>query len=246
MSIHPTALIEPGAEIDVDVTVGAFSIIHSTATIGASSVIGSHCAIGVPTGRAAGVRLRIGANALIRSHSVFYQGSSFGRGLTTGHGVVVREGTVAGEALQVGTNSEIQGDCVLGDHVRTQSDVFISQGASIGNFVWLLPRVVLTNDPQPPSDIRLGVCVSDFAVIAAGAVVLPGVTIGRASVVGASALVASDVPAGALVHGSPARVVRAAEATRSKDGTNRPAYPWTKHFHRGYPEEIVERWKSEG
>jgi hypothetical protein len=30
-----------------------------------------------------------------------------------------------------------------------------------------------------------------------------------------------------------------------KDGTRRPAYPWRRHFHRGYPDEVVAAWLAE-
>jgi maltose O-acetyltransferase len=47
--------------------------------------------------------------------------------------------------------------------------------------------------------------IEDQVWIGAGAVVLPGVTIGRAAVVGAGAVVSRDVPANAVVKGVPAR-----------------------------------------
>ena len=62
-----------------------------------------------------------------------------------------------------------------------------------------------------PRHIDLGerpVCIEDDAWIAAGAVVLRGVTIGKAAIVGASAVVAHDVPPFAVVVGNPARVIR--------------------------------------
>ena len=55
---------------------------------------------------------------MIRSHSVFYQGSTFGSRLATGHRVTVREKTQAGENLRLGTLCDLQGTCVIGDYVR--------------------------------------------------------------------------------------------------------------------------------
>ena len=73
--------------------------------------------------------------------------SQLGEKLVTGHRVVVREKTTAGKAFQIGTMNDIQGDCVIGDYVRCQSNVFIGKASKVGNFVWLLPYTVLTNDP---------------------------------------------------------------------------------------------------
>jgi hypothetical protein len=46
-------------------------------------------------------------------------------------------------------------------------------------FAWIFPSVVLTNDPQPPSNILHGVVVENFAVIATQAVIMAGVRIGH-------------------------------------------------------------------
>ena len=77
----------------------------------------------------------------------------------------------------------------------------------IGNYVWLLPNVVITNDPHPPSNVSLGVTVEDFAVIAAQSVLLPGIVVRRGAVVGAGSVVTSDVPEDTLVTGVPARTI---------------------------------------
>lgn len=244
-SIHPTAIVHPEAQLGLGVEVGPFSIVHANVRIGDGSTIGSHCEIGHPTPRAEGRALTIGSSALIRSHSVFYAGSSFGERLVTGHGVTVREGTEAGENLQIGTLSDIQGDCIFGDYVRLHSNVFVGQHATIGSYVWLFPHVVLTNDPHPPSEVRLGVAVEDFAAIAAMSVILPGVRVGRGALVAANSSVNRDVAPDTLVAGSPAKSISATTKLRLKDGTGEPAYPWRRHFHRGYPQEAVEQWIRE-
>ena len=58
------------------------------------------------------------------------------------------------------------------------------------------------------TDHLAGPVVEDYVTIGAGASLLPGVVIGENSVVGASALVTKDVPAGKVVMGIPAKVVR--------------------------------------
>ena len=68
--------------------------------------------------------------------------------------------------LLIGTLGDFQGHATIGDYVRTHSSVFIAHHARIGNFVWIFPHVVLTDDPHPPSEVRRGVVVEDYASIA--------------------------------------------------------------------------------
>ncbi len=242
--IHSSAIISPQVKLAESVTVGPFTIIYENVEIGSDSIIDGFCEIGYPSELAEGQPLIIGPGSKIRSHSVFYEGSTFGSRLVTGHHVTVREKTVAGENLQIGTLGDIQGDCVIGNYVRFHSNVFVGKKSKIGNFVWLLPYVILTNDPTPPSENTVGSVIEDYASIATGSSVLPGVVVGSGAMVGAYSLVSKNVPDGMLVIGVPAKVIGPASNIKLRDGSGKPAYPWTTHFHRGYPEEIIEVWKE--
>lgn len=226
-----------------DVVIHPTAIIHPNVHIGAGSQIGAFCEIGVPSPLATTNSLSIGPNALIRSHSIFYTGSTFGEGLTTGHRVTVRENISAGCNLQIGTLSDLQGHASFGDHVRLHSNVHIGQKSRVGSFVFIFPYVVLTNDPTPPSDDLAGVTLEDYSIVATMSVVLPGATVGNGALVGAMSLVKGDVPPDSIYVGNPGRVVGATLKIKLRDGS--PAYPWRRHFHRGYPDEIVQAWKKE-
>jgi acetyltransferase-like isoleucine patch superfamily enzyme len=246
MKISPLALISPRAVLGEGVAVGPWTVVHDNVTIQGNVTIESHCVIGYPTPLAEGEPLVIAEGSLIRSHSVFYEGSRFGPGLVTGHHVTVREKFVAGAGLQIGTLCDFQGHATVGDYVRTHSGVQINHGTRIGNFVWLFPHVVLTNDPHPPSDGFLaGVTVEDYAVIAAMACVLPGVRIGTRALVAAHSLVTKDVEPDSVVGGVPAKRLASTSDILLKDGSGRSAYPWMRHFHRGYPADIVRIWTEQ-
>ena len=62
--------------------------------------------------------------------------------------------------------------------------------------------MMLQTDPKRP------VVIGDDVWIAARAIILPGVTIGKGSIIGAGAVVTKDVPEYAVVGGNPARVIR--------------------------------------
>ena len=240
--IHPSAIIESGAEIGANTTVGPFSIVYSNANIGADSSIGAYCEIGLPTPLANSSDLLIGPNSIIRSRTTLYQGSSFS-GLRTGHGVTIRENVVAGKDLQVGTLSDLQGDSKFGDYVRLHSNVHIGKLSVIGNYVWIFPYVVMTNDPTPPSDEHLGASICDFAIVATMSVLLPGVKVGRHALVGAHSCVTKDVPEGMCVAGVPARVVAACTEIKLRS-SGQSAYPWPTRFSRGYPDEVVAAFRG--
>lgn len=244
-SIHPSAIVSPRASIGPECTIGPFTIVHDNVRMGSRVNIGSHCELGIATPLGDGSPLVIGDDAVIRSHSVFYECSSFGAGLVTGHHVAAREMTRAGAGLKIGSASDIQGHCEIGDYVRTHRGVHIGQQSRIGNFVWMFPDVLLTNDPNPPSDKLLGPRVGDFSVLAAKCTLLPGVTLGSKVFVAAHSLVGIDVPDGAMAAGNPAKVLGPASMVRLKNDIRVKAYPWHLRFTRGYPAEIVQSWPSE-
>lgn len=244
MTIHQTSIVSNNARIGKNVSIGQFTTIYDNVIIGDNVTIEGYSEIGVSNHLSEGLPLYIGKNSYIRSHSIFYEGSKFEEGLVTGHRVTVREKTSAGKNLQIGTLSDIQGHCTIGDYVRFLSNVHIGKKSKIGNFVWIFPYVVLTNDPHPPSNILLGVTVEDYAVIATMSIVLPGVTIAKGCLISAHSSVATDTEENMLYKGAPAKKVCVTSILGLRDGSRRPAYPWVKHFHRGYPDEIVAYWKS--
>lgn len=245
MSIHPTAIISPKSIIGENVTIGAFSIIHDGVTIGDDTIVESYCELGIMNALCTSQSLVIGKSSLIRSHSVFYADSTFGDELITGHRVTIREKVNAGKCFQIGTLGDIQGHCQIGDYVKCHSNVHVGQKSKIGSYVWIFPYVVLTNDPHPPSNVLLGCEIDDYAVIATMSVILPGVKIASDTLIAAGSIVAKNVASGNVVGGNPAKVICPIVKIRLKDGTKRQAYPWRKHFHRGYPTSVVEGWVNE-
>ena len=244
--IHPTALISDGASLGSQVTVGPYTIVHRGVVVGDRSVIGSHCVLGEPVldayldGSHVPAPCRIGADGLIRSHTVVYAGVTVGAVFQTGHRVTIREGSEIGADVRVGTLSDLQGDLRVGDHVRLHSNVHVAQGSVIEDFAWLYPQVVLTNDPHPPSDSCLqGARVRRFAVVSVGAVLLPGVEVGEHALVGANSLVVDDVPARTVVVGTPAREIGPVQDVRCRHGALEQVYPWPVQFRRGYPEGVL-------
>lgn len=245
-NIHPTAIVSKKAILGENVIIGPYTIVHENVILGEGTVIGSHCEIGHPVHNLNECPpLQIGRNSFIRSYSIFYQGSIFGDNLMTGHRVTVRERTIAGRNFQIGTLSDIQGTCEIGDFVKFHSNVHIGQESKIHDYVWIFPYVVLTNDPHPPSNLKMGVTLEKFVAVATMSTILPGVTVKEGALIGAHSCVTTDVKSDTVVSGSPAKFICNTDRIKLKDGSNNKAYPWRRHFHNGYLPETVSQWITE-
>lgn len=105
----------------------------------------------------------------------------------------------------------IENDVVIGDRVTVKSGVQLWDGIRLADDVFVGPNVTFTNDPFPrskayPAEFSRTI-VAGGASIGGGAVLLPGVRVGRRAMVGAGAVVTRDVPPHAIVVGNPARIV---------------------------------------
>lgn len=244
--MNSLSVVSNKAKIHPHVKIGLYCRIFDNVVIEKDCIIEDYTTLGYPTKLGDGSPLLIREGSLIRSYSLFYESSEFGRKLVTGHRVTVREHTSAGDYFQIGTLCDIQGHCKIGNNVRTHSNVFISQKSTISDYCWLFPHVVLTNDPHPPSDGYIKGCkLEEYAAISAASCILPGVVIGAGSLVAAGALVTKDVSPGRVVGGVPAKDLGPVDMIKLRDNSGRSAYPWRKHFHRGYSDEIVDRWIQE-
>lgn len=126
--------------------------------------------------------------------------------------VVILAGASIGAQCNICSHVLVEGDVQIGDRVTVKSGVQIWDGLRIEDDVFIGPNVSFTNDPFPRSRVRpeafAVTTIKSGASIGAGAVILPGITIGRRAMVGAGAVVTKDVEPGSLVMGNPARHVR--------------------------------------
>lgn len=211
-------------------------ILESDSTIGANCILGENQMDFFKDRKYHKHELSIGKRAIIRSGTIIYGGSRIGDDFQTGHNTTIRENTFIGNSVSIGTLSDIQGDCKIGNYVRMHSNVHIGMKSIIDDCCWLYPYVVLTNDPTPPSDIIEGVHVHSFAIIATSSVVLPGIEIESDSLVGAGAVVNRNVEQYSVVVGNPAKNKGDIREIINKY-TGKKNYPWRYYFDRNMPWE---------
>lgn len=244
--------ISPSAKIGNNVKIGDNTIIYDNVEVGDNTIICNDCVIGEPlndyysSSDYENPRTVIGANSLIRSHSIIYADNVFGKGLQTGHRVTIREKTRMGISCSVGTLCDIQGHSEFGDYVRMHSNVHIGHCSKIGNYCWIYPYTVFTNDPTPPSEICVGPTVGDYSIVATHCLLLSGVNIGSNCLIGAFSMVTKDVANDSVVVGAPGKVVKNIRDIKDRE-TGVAHYPWPYRFGRKMPWDEIgfDNWLNE-
>ena len=129
-------------------------------------------------------------------------------------------GCQIGDETKLGTFVEIQKNATVGSRCKISSHTFVCEGVVIEDNVFIGHGVVFINDVYPRATADDGALqtekdwhveptvVKKGASIGSGATILCNVTIGEKAIVGAGSVVTKDVPAGAIVAGNPARVLR--------------------------------------
>ena len=146
-------------------------------------------------------------------------GAQVGTTTRVWHFVHIRSGATIGEGCSLGYGVYIDTGVVIGNDVKLQNRVSVYRGVTLEDGVFVGPNATFTNDKYPRAITPEGRSLTEDdwqaaetlvrvgASIGAGAVVLPGITIGRWAMVGAGAVVTADVPEQALVLGAPAHQV---------------------------------------
>lgn len=126
-------------------------------------------------------------------------------GVTIGDNAVIMMGAVINIGVKIGSGTMIDMGAVLGGRVEVGANCHVGAGTVLAGVI------------EPPS--AMPVVLEDDVLIGANSVVLEGVRIGRGAVVGAGSIVTKDVPAGAVVVGNPARIIKEVKDDKTIDKT---------------------------
>jgi len=207
--IHPSAIVHPGAQVDVSAEIGAYTVIEDSAEIGPGCRIGSFVSIG------AGVRLgrdcRVDthaslSHALLGSRVYVYPGARLGQeGFSfaptkTGFLSIPQLGRVIVEDdVEIGANSTVDRgstrDTIIGAGTRIDNLVQIGHNVRLGRCCVIVAQVGIAGST----------IVEDFVQVGGQAAMTGHLRIGQGSQIGAQAGVISDAPPGSVLLGSPAQ-----------------------------------------
>lgn len=156
--------------------------------------------------------LRLGKHVFIGDHVLIYQADNDSGPVELGTRVRVHRDVIietgAGGSLTIGDETNVQPRCQFSAY---RGSIRIGRGVSIAPYCAFYPydHGMAPDVPirKQPLRSRGGIVIEDEVWLGVGVIVLDGVRIGHGAVVGAGSVVAHDVPAGAVVHGVPARVL---------------------------------------
>lgn len=176
--IHPTAIVDPKAEISSDVAIGPYSIIGENVSIGSATVIGSHvviepyvtigpncqifqyAAIGAPPQslKYKGERtyIKIGQGTIVREFVTIHRGTEFGGGITEiGEECFLMAYThiahdcVIGRKVVMSNNATLGGHITIGDYATIGGLVAIHQFVKVGNHAFVGGKSAVVKDIPP-------------------------------------------------------------------------------------------------
>jgi acetyltransferase-like isoleucine patch superfamily enzyme len=157
--------------------------------------------------------LELGAGTIVSTGAVVFAGTTVGERVVVGDQACVRERCTIGDDVVIGRGSLVENDTSVGALTKIQAHAYITAYSLLEENVFIAPCVITTNDnfmgrTEKRHELVKGPTIRRGARIGGGAVLLPGIEVGEEAFVGAGAVVLRDVPAQAVMVGSPARQIR--------------------------------------
>jgi UDP-2-acetamido-3-amino-2,3-dideoxy-glucuronate N-acetyltransferase len=201
--IADTAVVYPGTVIGEGCQILDYAVVGKQPTLSPRS-----------TARREELRpLELGAGTIVSTGAVVFAGTTVGERVVVGDQACVREWCTIGDDVVIGRGSLVENDTSVGALTKIQANAYITAYSLLEENVFIAPCVITTNDnfmgrTERRHELVKGPTIRRGARVGGGAVLLPGIEVGEEAFVGAGAVVLRDVPARAVMVGSPARQIR--------------------------------------
>jgi len=187
--IHPTAVVDLAAQLDVGVIVEPYAVIDGDVQIGAGSIIGSHARIAAGARLGRSVRVYDGAALANPPQDLKFGGEP--TELIVGDRTVIRECATLNRGTKASGRSVVGADCLIMAYAHVAHDNVLGD------------HVILANSVQLGGHVHIG----DWAIIGGGTVVHQFSQIGAHAMVGGGFRVTQDVAPYVIVGGYPLKTL---------------------------------------
>lgn len=217
--IAKTAIIHDNVEIGDNVIIHDYVVVYPNTYIRNNVEIYDHCVLG---------KLPTSPGSVARQLKMEYSPLEVGEYTILCPSVVLYTGTIIGAHTLLGDYCSIREECKVGDYCIISRNVSVNYNTKIGNRVKIMDNSHITGDMIVEDDVFISVLVSSTndntmgreaynedhvcgphikkgVTIGAGAILLPKVTVGVNSLVGAGSIVTKDIPDNQVWMGSPAK-----------------------------------------
>ena len=186
VAIHNSSIVDDSVTFGVEVTIGRFCIIEDNVVLGDNVSVGDYC--------------------LIES------GARIGSGTTIGTYCKIGSSAEIGTDCSFTAYCEIRSKSTVGDRVSMGSRCTLSAGTVVENDVIIKYGFVATDTPDlHHNDSKVTCVLKAHSLYGANVTIMPGITVGRGSEIGASSQVRHSVPDGEVWYGTPAKFYKRAD-----------------------------------
>ena len=164
------------------------------------------------------IKLRLYFKGVFVHRTALVNTSQIGKGSRVWAFVNICQNSFIGMNCNICDHCFIEENVRIGNNVTIKTSVSLWSGVIIEDNVFIGPGVQFCNDKYPKSKQytdHLKTLLRDNCSIGSGSIILPGVTIGANSMVGAGSVVTKDIPDNAVAYGNPCKVHRYLDATEN-------------------------------
>lgn len=157
-TIHPTAIVEPGAELGVDCEIMAYAIVTKHARLGDRVVVHPFAVVGgdpqyLKFDRSTDARVTVGASSVLREHVTINRSIHTGQATTVGENCFLMSASHVAHDCAVGNHVVLANGALLAGHVSVGDHTFFGGGAAVHQFCRIGESVMVAGHASITKDV---------------------------------------------------------------------------------------------